>query len=119
MPLTQEIQHAAEALGQQLHADPGVQEYIRLRDEINQNTEVSALEKKLNSMYQDLVGRQQNGEDLQQSEVDAYYALKRQVEEYPLLMMRDSQLEGVKALFIETGKQLTSIMGMDFSKLAQ
>jgi len=46
MPFTEEIRQAAENLGKRLGADPGVQEYVDLKEKIQQDAEVVGLENK-------------------------------------------------------------------------
>jgi hypothetical protein len=70
-------------------------------------------------MYQDLVKREQNGEDLQQTEVDAYYALKQQVEGHPWIIARDKRLVGVKPLLAETAQRMIPLLGLDYTTFAK
>ena len=119
MPLTEEIRLAAEKLGKQLGVDPGVQEFVSLKEKIQQDTEVVDLENKLAQLYRKLTERQQNGEVLERSELDEYYYLKRQVQDHPLIAVRDNQMEIVKAFFAQTAQRMTSVLGIEYTTFAK
>jgi cell fate (sporulation/competence/biofilm development) regulator YlbF (YheA/YmcA/DUF963 family) len=119
MELPDEVRQAAVDLGKRLGAAAGVQEYVALNQKIQTDPEICGLETKVAHMYQDLVERQQNGEDLQQAEVDAYYALKQQIEGHPWITARDSRLVDVKALLAETAQRMTPLLGLDYTTLAK
>ena len=119
MAITQEIIQAAEILGTQLGTIPDVKEFKRLNQVSQQDAEVGDLENKLNTLYQTLAQKQQNGETLERAELDEYYWLKRQLQIHPLVEARDNQLETVKGLFAQTAGILTSILGVDYSTFAR
>ncbi|HEY3313644.1 MAG TPA: YlbF family regulator [Anaerolineales bacterium] len=119
MELPDEVKQAAVDLGKRLGAAAGVQEYVVLNEKIQTDPEIGRLESKVARMYQDLVERQENGEDLQQAEVDAYYALKQQLEGHPWTTARDARLVGVKAMLAETAQRMTPLLGLDYTTLAK
>jgi len=118
MPFTEEIRQAAENLGKHLGADPSVQEYVNLKEKIQQDAEVASLERKFVHLYETLANRQQNGEVLGRSELDEYYNLKIQVQDHPLIAARDYQLEIVKAFFAQTSQRITSALGIEYTEFA-
>ena len=119
MPLTDEMKQVAEDLGKQLGADSSVREYVRLVEQAQQDVDVAGLETRYNQMYQSLLERQQNGDTLDQSELDEFYRLKREIQDNPLLTERDNQLVLVKALFAQTAERLTNALGIEYSTFAQ
>ena len=112
MELSDAVKQAAEELGKRLGVEKGVQNYIDLREKTQQDLDVVSLENKHDQLYQKLSECQQMGESLDRSELDEYYALKRQVQGHPLVDARDTQLEGVKGLFGQTVQRMTSILGV-------
>jgi cell fate (sporulation/competence/biofilm development) regulator YlbF (YheA/YmcA/DUF963 family) len=119
MPFTEEIRQAAEKLGKQLGIDPGVHEFVSLKEKIQHDAEVVDLEDRLFRLYQKLVDRQQNGEVLDRVELDEYYYLKRKVQDHPLIAARDNQLEIVKAFFAQTAQRMTSVLGIEYTTFAK
>jgi cell fate (sporulation/competence/biofilm development) regulator YlbF (YheA/YmcA/DUF963 family) len=119
MELPDAIKQAAEDLGKRLGAEAGVQNYLDLQNQVQQDADVVSLEYKHDQFYQRLARRQKNGEPLDHSELDEYYALKRQVQDHPLVDARDTQLEGVKALFGKATQRITSILGIDYPTFAR
>jgi cell fate (sporulation/competence/biofilm development) regulator YlbF (YheA/YmcA/DUF963 family) len=119
MQLTNQLQQAAQDLGKQLSAEASVQKYVRLKEKILLDPEVTTMEEQYSCLYQTLIERQQNGEHLDNSDLDAYYRLKNQFEHHPLISARDLQLEQVKALFAQTAQHLTASLGIDFPTFAR
>ncbi|HZU86436.1 MAG TPA: YlbF family regulator, partial [Anaerolineaceae bacterium] len=97
-----------------LGADANVKEYLRLVNQTQQDRKTAELEIRYEQLYQELSMREQNGEPLTQTQIDAYYDLKRQVEENPLIAAREAQLETVKAIFVETAEQMKAVLGIDY-----
>ncbi len=118
MPITDEMKQAAEDLGKLLGEDASVREYIRLAEQVQQDADVTDLERRYNQMYQSLLERQQNGETLERSEIDEFYRLKRELIGHPLLTARDNQLMLVKALFAQTAQRLTDALGIEYTTFA-
>jgi cell fate (sporulation/competence/biofilm development) regulator YlbF (YheA/YmcA/DUF963 family) len=118
MPLTDEIKQAAEDLGKQLGDDSEVGEYVRLEEQARRDAEVTALEMRYSQLYQGLVARQQNGENLDRSEIDEYYRLKGEIQDHPLITARDNQLVLVKELFAQTAQRLTDALGFEYPTFA-
>jgi hypothetical protein len=118
MPLTPEIQQAAEDLGKHLGADPRVQAWAALALKTRQDPALLELEDQLGRLYQKLVEREQNGEILEQAEIDRYHDLKRQVRDHPANVARDTQLEIVKAFFAQTAERMTAVLGIEYPTFA-
>lgn len=118
MPLMDDIKLAAKDLGKQLGADSEVRAYVRLEEQAKQDAEVTALELRYSQLYQSLVTRQQNGENLDRSELDEYYHLKGVIQDHPLVEARDRQLVQVKALFAQTAQRLTDALGIEYPTFA-
>jgi cell fate (sporulation/competence/biofilm development) regulator YlbF (YheA/YmcA/DUF963 family) len=118
MPFTQEIKQAAENLGKQLGADPGVHEFIRIAQEIKQDGNVVELENKLAQLNQKLAEHEQTGGRMDRTIVEEYYELKGQIESHPLITARQYQMEYVKAFFAQTAQHITAVLGIDYAALA-
>lgn len=119
MPFTEEIKQAAESLGKNLGADPDVQEYVRLLETAQQNSQAAHLEERLAHLYQKLAEREQNGQALDRAELDEYYELKQSVRMHPMIEARDNQLESVKGLFSQTAQRMTAILGINYPTFAK
>jgi len=119
MPLPDEITHAAQTLGELLSADANLQKYLRLADEARRDSGATDLETRYARLFQQLVEQEQNGQPLEQAQLDEYYELRRQVREHPAIQARDAQFESVKALFAETALRMNSILGFDYTAFAR
>ena len=117
--LTKELQYAACDLGETLRASSSVQAYLKAQTDCETDPEASDLENRLQALYQELVGRQQRGELLQHSEIDAYNVMKSQVHHNPLIQERDAALSLVKQTFTEIADNLSFPLGIEFTTLAK
>lgn len=108
-----ELLESARALGATLNQAKSVQTYLQAKTEANTESASHMLE-----VYQALIARQQNGEQLTQSEVQGFYALRNQAQSHPLIKARDAALSQVKGVFAEAGTEITNQLGVDFTALA-
>ena len=113
-----ELLESARALGATLNQVSAVQNYLQAKSEAESNTESASLEAHMLKVYQALIARQQNGEQLTQSEVQEFYALRNQAQSHPLIKARDAALSQVKVVFAEAGTEITNLLGVDFPTLA-
>lgn len=113
-----ELLESARELGTALSESRTVQSYLKAKAEAQNDPEAAALEAHMLEVYQALITRQQNGEQLTQPEVQEFYKLRNQVQVHPLIKARDSALAQVKALFAEAGAEITNQLGVDFPTLA-
>jgi len=118
MILNDEIQQAAQKLGQTLHETTDVKMYLQAAQAARDDPETTALEEKLLVLYQRLANQERSGQALDQTELNEYYQLREQVRSNPLIALRDEQLQMVKLKFSDAGQMMTSVMGVDFSALA-
>ncbi len=116
--MTPELLESARALGTALRESPAVQAYLKAKAEAESNPEAASLEAHMLEVYQTLLARQQKGEQLTQSEVQEFYALRNQVQYHPLIKARDAALAQVKVVFAEAGTEITNLLGVDFTALA-
>ena len=119
MGLSQDLINAACSLGRALRADPNVQAYLQIQARLQADTEASALEKRLYSLYEELLARQQAGEDLSQAELEAFYSLRRQVQTHPGIVEREATLRLLKPYFADITDELNLLLGVDFTALAR
>ena len=119
MPITEEIRQAAENLGKLLGANPNVQDFLRLENETQQDPRIVDLETRLASLNQKLAEREQTGGRLDRSVVEEYYDLKDRVNDHPLIIARDYQMDIVKALFAQAAHRMTPILGIEYTSLVQ
>jgi len=117
--LTEELQNSARTLGEALRASPSMQTYLQAQANCAADLEAADLENHLLALYQELVGRQQRGEALQRSEIDAYNTLKSQVHHTPLIQERDAALRLVKQTFTDIADDLNFPLGTEFAALVQ
>jgi cell fate (sporulation/competence/biofilm development) regulator YlbF (YheA/YmcA/DUF963 family) len=117
--LTEELNTAARNLGKTLHDSEVVQKYLKVLADCEADPETADLEKRMRSMYEDLLARQQRGENLQRSEIDDFNALKSQVYQLPRVAEREAVLTPVKAHFAEIADEINLPLGVEFPALAQ
>ena len=119
MDLPEDLINAARSLGRALRADPNVQAYLQVQARLQADSEASALEKRLYSLYEELVARQQAGDDLSPVELEAFYTLRRQVQTHPGIAEREATLRLLKPYFADVADELNVVLGVDFTALAQ
>jgi cell fate (sporulation/competence/biofilm development) regulator YlbF (YheA/YmcA/DUF963 family) len=112
------LHNTARTFGEALHANPFVQTYLQAQANCAVNLEAAELENRLLVLYQELIGRQQRGEELQRSEIDTFNALKKQVYQHPLIDARQAALTPVKRVFAEIANEINFSLGMEFPSLA-
>lgn len=117
--LTEELRNAARNLGETLRASPSVQAFLKAQADCEADPLVSDQEKQLLALYQELIGRQQRGEALLRSEIDAYNVFKSQVHHNPLIQERDTALSAVKQIFTAIADELSFPLGIEYATLAQ
>lgn len=116
--LTEELQTGARVLGQALHASQPVQKYLGALADCNADPQAVDLEKRLLALYEELIARQQSGEILEHSEIEAFNALKRQVYQHPRIAAREAAAAAVKRQFAELADTINLPLGVEFSTLA-
>lgn len=116
---SQEIRQLAHRLGEAIQDHPSVRAYLEACERAQANSEVSALEKQLYDLYNDLLSRQQSGERIPRNLIEEFYALRDRVFTHPLIVERESALKVVKTLFAEVANELSLPLGMDYTALVQ
>jgi cell fate (sporulation/competence/biofilm development) regulator YlbF (YheA/YmcA/DUF963 family) len=119
MKLSDELEQAAQALGQSLRATEHVQTYLEAQVRVQADPEASSLEERSSKLYDDLSARQQAGEQLAESEVEEFYALRSQAQGHPLIADRDLALNQLKGYLAEVALDLSNVLGVDYTTLAQ
>jgi len=117
--LTEELHTAALMLGEILHNSDVVQKYLKALADCEADPETADLEKRMRTIYEELLARQQRGENLQRSEIDDFNTLKRQVYQHPRIAEREASLIRVKQAFADIADDLNISLGTDFAALAQ
>lgn len=117
--LTEELQNTARVLGETLHDTPAVQAYLQAQADCAADPAVSALEERLAALYQELMARQQQGEVLPRSEVDAFNTLKGQVQRSPRVQEREAALSLLKQVFAGIADEIDFPLGVEYSALAR
>lgn len=119
MILSNELQQAAQTLGETLRRDDSVQTYLAAKALVDADPDAHELEQRLLEQYDNLIARQQAGEELAQAEVDDFYALRGQTYDHPLIVRRETALQPVKAVFAGIGAELSAELGFDYTALAR
>ena len=117
--LTEELNIAAHKLGETLRTREVVQKYLKALADCKADPETDDLEKRMRILYEELLIRQQRGENLQRSEIDDFNALKSQVYQLPRVAEREAVLTSVKSYFAENADEINLPLGVEFSTLAQ
>ena len=117
--LPQDIQDAARALTQAILANPQAQAYQNAVAAFEADPEAIALEKRFMDFYNDLLTRQQNGQKLEQQQVEKFYAMRAEYSAHPRIVARNDALGALKPLLADAGEQISAQLGLDFTQLAQ
>ena len=118
MNLPEDLQQAAQEFGLALRAHETVRSYLAAQQAVLADAEARELDERSRAMYEDLVARQQNGEQLPREEVEAFYALNQQARSHPLIAERDAALALVKSTFVNVGQDLSLALGIEYTALA-
>jgi cell fate (sporulation/competence/biofilm development) regulator YlbF (YheA/YmcA/DUF963 family) len=119
MKIPEEIGNTARELGLSLRQMNFMRDYLAVVDELENNPEAGQLEDQLYSMYDELIARQQAGEMLSREETQAFYELRRQVQEHPLISKRDYLLRNLKPSLAEVADEISAQLGVDYTILAR
>lgn len=117
--LPEEIRQAAVALGDALAAADEVRAYLQAQTRLEADPEACALEAPFHDLYQDLLARQQAGEELPPEKVQAFYALRLEVQRHPLIAGRDLALGRLKGFLADVALDLSTQLGADYTRLAE
>jgi cell fate (sporulation/competence/biofilm development) regulator YlbF (YheA/YmcA/DUF963 family) len=117
--LPQNIQDTARALSEAILSDPQAKAYQDAVSAFEANPEAVTLEKRFMDFYNALITRQQNGEKLEQQEVENFYAMRTEYSAHPLIIARNDALGTFKPLLAEAGEQINAQLGLDFTELAK
>jgi cell fate (sporulation/competence/biofilm development) regulator YlbF (YheA/YmcA/DUF963 family) len=117
--LSQDIQNAARVLTEALSADPQAKAYQSAATAFESDLEAVALEKRFMDLYADLTARQQKGEELNQEEIQHFYAMRSEHSAHPLIVARNDALGAFKPLLAEAAEQISMQIGLDFTELAR
>jgi cell fate (sporulation/competence/biofilm development) regulator YlbF (YheA/YmcA/DUF963 family) len=117
--LPKEVENTARELGVSLRQMNFMRDYLEVMDELENNSEAMQLEEQLFSMYDALIVRQQAGEVLSHDETQAFYELRRQVQEHPLILKRDYLLRSLKPSLAEVAGEISAQLGVDYTLLAR
>lgn len=119
MELSPEILQAAQSLGKLLNEHPAVTEYLLAKAQVDQDAEAAALESRYETIYNQLVERQDNGEVLTHEDLEEYYALGRRLQNHPLIAGRETRFQSVQSLFASVSDLMTATLGMEFTDFAR
>lgn len=115
----EEIRHAAMALGQSLRREGFLTAYLEAAAAFRSNEEAAELEKRLLSLYQELMARQDTGQQLSREEVQGFHDLRRQVQAHPAIVERDRALQAAKPRLAEIADEISLQLGADYTTLAR
>ena len=119
MGLNEEIKTTAQLLGRALRKESYMRDYMEAVEGFKADTEASALEARLYSLFDQLTARQQAGEQLTREEVDAFYALRSQVQANPRVAERDSVLQALNPYLASIADEISGSLGVDYTDLAK
>ncbi|MGQ9490398.1 MAG: YlbF family regulator [Anaerolineae bacterium] len=113
------LHEAAHALGQALRAGSDVSAYLEARARCDADASAVDLERRLASLYEELIARQQAGETLSQEARTAFYNLRRQVQTHPNIVARDEALAQIKPILADAAAEISAILEVDYTALAR
>ena len=119
MQVTEEIKDTARQLGQALCQDDYIRLYLDALQTTRADPDASALEKKMYEVYEELICRQQSGEELSQEDTRAFYELRHQVQNHPLIAKRNDMLNSIRPYLRRVAEEINLVLGVDFAALAR
>lgn len=119
MVLTDEIKKAAQALGKSLHDDEFMRPYHQAVAEYESDPEAVELENQLYTLYEELVKRQQAGEQISREETKAFYELRQRVQSHPLIVKRNNALQMIKPFLADVADEISMLLGVDYTTLVK
>lgn len=117
MIMDNELQQAAENVGQALRTHETVQAFLKAQAALDADAEIAGLDRQYRETYQALVARQRAGERLSNAEIKALQTLRNQVQFHPLVMARDLALNDAKGFLANVGYDLSMALGLDYPAL--
>ncbi len=117
MPLTEEIKDAARQLGQALSQDDYIRLYLDALRATQDDPEASALEKKMYEDYEELIRRQQEGEQLSREDIRPFDELRRQLAHHPLIVERNDMLNTIRPYLHQVAEEISFVLGTDYAEL--
>jgi cell fate (sporulation/competence/biofilm development) regulator YlbF (YheA/YmcA/DUF963 family) len=117
MHLSDNIITAARSLGRTLRKDADIQAYLAALERLEADQEAQELEGRLYDLFDQLTTRQQAGEQLSRTEIEAFYALRSQVRANPHISERDAVLQALKPFLADIVEVISSRIGADYTAL--
>jgi len=117
--MAKEIREAAAELGRSLRREGPVLAYLEAEQAFRSCGEAVELEQRLYSLYETLMARQRQGEQLSREEVQAFHELRRQVQSHPIVSERDRALQAAKPHLAEVADEISVALGIDYTSLAR
>lgn len=119
MILTDEIKKAASALGKSLYEDEFMRPYLQTVAEYQSDHEAVELENQLYELYEELVNRQQAGEQISREETKAFSELRQRVQSHPLIARRNNALQMIKPFLADVADDISILLGVDYTTLVK
>lgn len=116
--LSPELQQAAHDFGAALRRHETVEQYLQAVTALAADPEANALDERFESLHAALVTRQRAGENLPADEVQAYYALRAEVTDQPLVEERNHALTMAKGYLANVGLDFNRALGLDYVTIA-
>lgn len=119
MILPDAIKNAAQELGKSLRHAEFMQSYLQAVEEFQADAAAVELEQQLLSLYQQLIARQQAGEQIGREETKAFYDLRQRVQSHPLIIRRNEALQTIKPFLADEADEISIPLGMDYTSLVR
>jgi len=119
MPMVEEMEHVAAELGKSLRRESLMRAHLEAVEEFHSSPEAVELEERLYASYDDLIARQQAGEQLSREDIQAFYDLRRWVQAHPVISKRDNALGSVKPHLAEVADEISLLLSADYTALAR
>jgi cell fate (sporulation/competence/biofilm development) regulator YlbF (YheA/YmcA/DUF963 family) len=116
--LPQDIRDAIHTLSEAILADPQAKPYYSALAAMENDKQVSTLERRFMDLYAELSTRQLKGDQLSEKEVQPFYALRNEYSAHPLIAARNEAIGVFKPLLAEAGELISQQIGLDFTKFA-
>lgn len=119
MELINKIQATARQLGQSLRWDKHVRAYLDAEAKCQADPEASALEKKMDLLYETLIAHEQSEELDSREDMNEFERVRKQVLEHPLISNRNDIHRMVRPYLNQVAEAISIGLGMDYKFLAR
>lgn len=116
--LPSSIEEAARELGSAIHDIPVVQAFLNACADVENDPELATMISELDKLYNEMNNRHLGGTAPTREAINRFYKLREQVVYHPRMQARDAAEKALKAAFRQIALSISSVLTMDYARLA-